>query len=74
LVCETEKQAELIVSLVKPDGRVWALTDGDSDDERHGRSSLTKVSPHRFMRWVKLGEGKQPTDLSGEQLKTCFTL
>jgi DNA primase len=69
----SEKQAELIVSLVKPDGRVWALTDGDQAGERHAHSLLIKVSPHRFVRWVKCDDGKQPTDLTGEQLKLSLT-
>jgi DNA primase len=59
------------VSLVKPDGRVWALTDGDSAGERHGLSLLTKASPYRFVRWVKMADGKQPKDMPGEQLKTA---
>jgi hypothetical protein len=62
------------VSLVKPDGRVWALTDGDPAGERHAHSILTKVSPYRFVRWVKMADAKQPTELSAEQLKTCFIL
>ncbi|MGA9451866.1 MAG: CHC2 zinc finger domain-containing protein [Verrucomicrobiia bacterium] len=70
----SERQAELIVALLKPGGRAWILTDGDPAGERHAHSLLTKVSPHRFVRWVKLADGKQPTDLSAEQLKTCFTL
>jgi DNA primase len=70
----SERQAELIVQLAKPNGRVWILTDGDNAGVRLAESLLMQISPHRFMRWVKLGEGKQPTDLSGEQLKTCFTV
>ena len=70
----SDKQAELIASLVKPAGRVWALTDGDPAGERHAHSLLTKVSPHRFVRWVKMADGKQPTDLSAERLKICCTL
>jgi len=70
----SERQAELIVSHVKPDGHVWMLTDGDSAGERHALSLFSGVSPHRFTRWVKMSEGKQPTDLSAEQLKDCFTL
>ncbi len=64
----SDTQAELIVSLVKPAGRVWILGDGDNAGELHARSVLTKVSPHRFVRWVKLSEGKQPTDLAGQEL------
>lgn len=64
----SEKQAELIVSLVKLGGRVWTLSDGDSAGERHAVSVLSQVSPHRWVRWVKLDESKQPTDLPAERL------
>ena len=70
----SEKQAELIVSLVKSTGRVWVLGDGDEAGRRFVQSVLLQVSPHRFVRWLKIDEGKQPTDLAAEQLKTCFTL
>lgn len=69
----SERQAELIVSLVKPDGRVWIAPDGDPAGERHAQTLLTLISPHRFMRWVKMDDGKQPTDLAGDQLKMSFT-
>jgi DNA primase len=70
----SEKQAEIIVSLVKPNGRVWIVPDGDKAGERHAQMLLTLISPHRFMRWVKMADGKQPTDLSAEQLKSSFML
>jgi len=70
----SEEQLELIVSLVKPSGRVWLLSDGDKAGERFVELLLCEVSPHRFVRWIKPVEGQQPTDLSAEQLKTCFTL
>ena len=69
----SEKQAELIVSLVKTTGTVWIMPDGDKAGERHAQTLLTQISPHRFMRWVKMDEGKQPTDLLGEDLKMRFT-
>jgi DNA primase len=69
----SEKQAELIVSLVKPTGRVWVLPDGDDAGRRFAQSVLLQVSPLRFTRWVKIAEGSQPTDLTEEQLKSCFT-
>jgi DNA primase len=68
----SEKQAELIVSLVNPAGAVWLVPDGDPAGERFAQSVLLQVSPHRFVRWVKLDKDKQPTDLSAERLKTCF--
>ncbi len=68
----SERQAELIVSLIKPDGRVWIAPDGDAAGERHAQTLLLRISPHRLVRWVKMADGKQPTDLSREHLKTCF--
>jgi len=70
----SETQAEFIVSLVKPTGRVWCLPDGDPAGERFAESVLLRVSPHRFVRWVKLDEGKQPTDMPAERVRTCFTM
>ncbi|HEY4258305.1 MAG TPA: CHC2 zinc finger domain-containing protein [Candidatus Udaeobacter sp.] len=65
----SRKQAELLVSLVKPHGRVWVMTDGNDAGERCALTILGQVSPHRFVRWMKLTNDKQPTDLSAEELK-----
>lgn len=70
----SERQAELVVSLVKPNGRVWIVPDGDKAGERFAQSFLLQVSPYRFVHWTKLDAGKQPTDLSGERLKASFTM
>ena len=70
----SEKQAELIVSLVKPNGRVWIAPDGDKAGERYAQTLLFLISPCRFVRWVKMADGKQPTDLSAEQLKNSFII
>jgi DNA primase len=66
----SDEQAALIVNMVKPDGHVWILSDGDPAGLRFAQTALAKVSQHRFTRWVKLAEGTQPTNLSGEQLRT----
>ena len=68
----SDEQAELIVEYVKPAGRVWIMPNGDAEGERFAASLLSKLAPHRFVRWVKLSEGKQPADLSANQLKSCF--
>jgi hypothetical protein len=70
----SERQAELIVSAVKPAGRVWLMPDGNEAGERCAQSVLRQVSPYRFTRWAKLTDDKQPTDLSAEQLKNSFIL
>jgi DNA primase len=68
----SEKQAELIVSLVKPAGRAWIVPDADKAGERHAQSLLLCLSPHRSVRWLKLDEGKQPTDYPGEFFQKAF--
>jgi DNA primase len=50
------------------------MPDGNEAGERCALTIFRQVSPHRFVRWVKLANGKQPTDLSREQLKTSFTM
>ena len=70
----SEAQAELIVSLVKPTGRVWVMPDGNAAGQRCAQALLSQVSPHRFIRWVKLEPEIQPTDLSAGQLKNCFKM
>jgi len=70
----SEMQAKIIVSLVKPTGRIWIVPDGDKAGERHAQTLLALLSPHRFVRWVKMAEGQQPTNLTKEQLKSSFTV
>jgi DNA primase len=65
--CSPE-QAKLIVDLVKPDGRVWFMSDGDEAGILCAKSILEHVSQHRFIRWIRLDDGVQPTGLSPEQL------
>jgi DNA primase len=69
----SDEQAALIAKLVKTEGRVWMISDGDPAGERFALSVLMKISPNRFIRWVKCDEGKQPTDFTSEQLKACLT-
>jgi DNA primase len=68
----SERQAELIVSLVKPEGRVWIAPDADKAGERHAQSLLLCLSPLRSVRWLKLDEGKQPTDYPGAFFREAF--
>jgi len=67
-----ERQAEIVVSLVKPSGVVWIMPDGDEPGERCAQSLLLQLSPHRLVRWAKLSEGKQPTDLTSDKIKSLL--
>ena len=64
----SERQIDLLVHLVRYGGRVTVLSDGDDAGKRFGEKLVSGVSLHRFVRWVKSGEKKQPTDYSGEEL------
>jgi DNA primase len=57
---------------VPEDGRIWLFPDGDPAGERLAESAMKLLAPHRFVRWVKLAEGKQPTDLGPEELHTLL--
>jgi DNA primase len=70
----SDEQADLIVSLTRPDGRVWIMPDGNDAGDRCAYSFLPLVSPHRAVRWVSLADDKQPTDLSNEELYQRFDL
>jgi DNA primase len=68
----SERQGQLIVSLVKPDGRVWLMPDGNEAGERCAQALFRQVASHRFVRWVKLEKDMQPTDLATATVKQCF--
>ena len=68
----SEEQAKLIVSLVAPAGRIWICPDGDKAGIRCAETLLALLSPHRFVRWVKLEPDKQPTTFSTSELKERF--
>jgi DNA primase len=68
----SDAQAEIIVDLVKADGKVWAMSDGDPPGIQCAMSILAKVSPHRFVRWVKLQPDEQPTDVPADELVALF--
>jgi DNA primase len=66
----SESQSRLVTSLTKPNGRVWLLSDGDDAGNRCAESVLPLVAQHRLVRWIKLDEGKQPTDYQAAQLRS----
>lgn len=70
----SERQAELIVSLVKKQGKLWVMPDGDDAGQRFAKSLLLQLASHRFVRWVRLRPGSQPTDLSADQLNSSFVM
>lgn len=70
----SDEQAELIVNLVRPDGQVWIMPDGDKAGDKFAQSLLWKLSPSRFVKWARLEGGHQPTDLSAQQMVSCLTM
>ena len=68
----SDEQIKRIISLVKPSGRLWLMSDGGKTGDSLARSLLIGIAPHRFVRWVRLGEGQRVTDLAAEEIKACF--
>lgn len=65
----SEEQAKLIVERIKPVGRIWLMSDGDAAGDHCAETILPQIAPHRFVRWVKLEDGKQPTSYAADQLR-----
>jgi DNA primase len=64
----SETQADLLRDLVPEGGSIRLLPDGDKAGERMAEETLAMLAPYHFMRWVKLDEGQQPTNLCSEEL------
>jgi DNA primase len=64
----SEEQGKLIVDLVKPDGKVWLLPDGNEAGRQCALSAFEQIAPYRFVRWIQLSEDKQPTDFVPDEL------
>lgn len=61
----SEEQAKILTELVPPHGRLWLIPDGDESGKRCAASVFEQVGTQRFIQWLKLDEGKQPTDYPG---------
>jgi DNA primase len=69
----SKEQGDLIAKIVRPDGLVTILTDGDEAGERCAVSIFVEVASRRRVRWAKLQDGKQPTDCSKEELEAMLS-
>jgi DNA primase len=69
--CSIE-QGALITKLVKPKGSVWVMTDGDDAGRRCAGNVFVAVGAERLVRYVKVGDGQQPTDWSPEDILGSF--
>ena len=61
-------QARAVIDLVLPKGRIWLFPDGDDAGKICAASLFEQLAPSRFVRWVKLNEGTQPTDFDAISL------
>jgi DNA primase len=64
----SDSQAALLRDLVPEGGSIWLFPDGDKAGERMAEEALVLIAPHRFVRWVKIEERQQPTDVGREEL------
>ena len=68
----SKEQGEIIASLVKPDGRVWLMPDGNDAGRLCALSAFEQIAPHRFVRWIQLSKDEQPTDISTQDICAIF--
>jgi DNA primase len=66
----SEQQMDLIVSMVKANGRVWIMPNGDKDGASLARVMASQLSASRFTRWINLGNESRPADLSAQQIRS----
>jgi DNA primase len=64
----SEAQAKLILKKVDRDSRIWLMPDADEAGVACGHQLVERLAPFRFVRWAKLKDGMQPTDLSAQEL------
>lgn len=69
----SDEQAKLILAKLNPDGRIWLMPDGDDAGVKCAESLLEQLSPHRFVRWVRLHNGEQPTDCTLADLEALLS-
>jgi DNA primase len=68
----SDEQIDQIVSLVRPHGRVWILSERTGESERMAPALVARLSPKRFARWVRIGTGRKPSDLAADEIRQCF--
>lgn len=64
----SERQAELVFALTTNDARIVLVPDGDDAGRRLAHEAAGLIAAHRFVRWLQLPDGKQPTDWSAEDI------
>jgi DNA primase len=70
----SDAQIKLILQKVELDGQIALMPDGDVAGRRCAQALLERLSPYRYVRWLKLDEGQQPTDYTTEQLQALLTI
>jgi DNA primase len=65
--CSPE-QASLVAHRLTRDGRIWLMPDGNNAGVQLAGQALPLLAFYRFARLIKVGDDRQPTDLSGEEL------
>ena len=69
--CSPEQSA-IIQAVTSTAGRIAVFPDGDDAGERCAQSVFGAVGPHRWIRWVRLPAGRQPTDCQPDELAQFF--
>ena len=69
----SKEQGEIVLSLTRPEAKIYVMPDGDSAGAHLAESVFQAIGPHRFLRWIKLKKGEQPTSFSHDKFISLFT-
>ena len=69
----SDRQLDLLLEAVKPDGRVSVLSEYTKEGETFAQEMVFRLAPHRFVRWVAPESNAPFAALSCEEIKRCFT-
>lgn len=67
----SKEQREILLDRTVPTGRIWLLADGDRAGEQWSQSLAASLAGSRLVRVIR-EEGRQPTDFSGNDLKSAL--
>lgn len=69
--CSPE-QARILVAKTSPSGRILVFPDGDEAGERCAHGVFAALGAQRWVRWIRLTDGRQPTDCNSDELTRLF--
>lgn len=68
----SEEQAAIIRAVTSVTAHISLLTDGDEAGDRCAQCAFAALGQHRWVRWIRLADSRQPTDCRRDELEQHF--